>query len=640
MTDIQTKIFNEYFNNNDNLNSLYNWMIDSSTEDNFHIESSSFVGDSGSKIVRTVPGVTTGIAESAFFDGTSSGLHSDISDMSVVVKENDVYFYTDYDENNANHFIPYIPDNILSAIEDTHKNTITNIFYIYQLYDFLAENPDKIGLSSIDTINFYDFFSLVRSTSLAAGGSPLSNAISLAIAGGAESAGVAADGNVPDKETITCFPSDASTEKSHYRQIITDSANIELTPSLIYICRGIFLVLLYKYILEIYISYFNYIEDTSDTNCDDPCKINTKQETENLIMSKVFHSMNKINYFLSYKLEVKYDSTNNKLVIQNQGANATTSFDSLIPKRHILYNSTDKEYHKINTIITKTNDYYTITSSADLEPAIFNNLSYESKTLYILSKKADHAAKNYNDVRSKLENVNSKLKENKFENQKSITNLNVIKGSFNNIDYLYYITIIITIICLIVIFFAKSEQSRKSHVFIMLIIVSLTYGIIFSFIQKAKEFSESFNTDDSIQNRLINLSNSKFDDYLKLVYMESANYGTTTLYNELESVGIRDLMKSNKENKIIESEINSNDANSTSEWHRLFQRTLFIHTMFLFLIVVLMYLWLSIIMPDISIYLLFITIIACMLLIFYYFRNLHRVVRTEYKQKYWTKMSV
>jgi hypothetical protein len=45
-------------------------------------------------------------------------------------------------------------------------------------------------------------------------------------------------------------------------------------------------------------------------------------------------------------------------------------------------------------------------------------------------------------------------------------------------------------------------------------------------------------------------------------------------------------------------------------------------------------------MPDLSIYLLFLTIIACMLLIFYYFRNLHRVVRTEYKHRYWTKMSV
>ena len=61
---------------------------------------------------------------------------------------------------------------------------------------------------------------------------------------------------------------------------------------------------------------------------------------------------------------------------------------------------------------------------------------------------------------------------------------------------------------------------------------------------------------------------------------------------------------------------------------------------FLFLILVLTYLWLSTIMPDMNIYLLFITIIASMILIFYYFRNLHRVVRTEYKHRYWTKMSV
>ena len=613
MTDIQTKIFNEYFTNNENLSNLYDWMIDS-IEDNFHIESSSFVGDSGSKIVRTVPGVS-GIAESAFFDGTSSGLHSDILDMPVVVKEDGVYSSEIYQPNNANHFIPYIPANILSAIKVTHKNNIKNIFYIYQIYDFLAENPDQIGLTTTTTsINLYDFFNFTNVNAL---------------------------DSFTSINQRTCFPynntySDTAenNKKSHYKQIIAGSANIELTPSLIYICRGIFLVLLYKYILEIYISYFNCIENS--TRCNNQCKDNSKNQTKNLIMSKVFHSMNKINYFLSYKLEVKYDSTNNKLVIQNQGANATTFFNKLVNKKHILYNKDDKTYHIIKpaTTITKSASENSYDVSGDLTP----NLQ-EGKTYYVLSKKADHAAKNYNDVRSKLENANSKLKENKFENQKSINNLNVIKGSFNNIDYLYYITIVITIICLIIIFFANSEQSRRSNVFIMLIIVSLTYGIIFSFIQKAKEFSESFYTDDQ-KNLLINQSNNKFVEYLKLVYMESANYGATTLYNELESVGIRDLMKSNKENKIIESEINSNDANSTAEWHRLFQRTLFIHTMFLFLIVILMYSWLSMIMPDISIYLLFITIIACMLLIFYYFRNLHRVVRTEYKQKYWTKMSV
>ena len=622
MTDIQTKIFNEYFNNNDNLKTLYNWLDDDS-ENKFHIESTSFATkiEQGSGLGE--------LAETNFFNGHNSGLHTDISTtIPVVVKQGTEYCFTDYQENNANHFIPYIPVNILNAIDTSHKNKIQNIFYIYQLYDYLAENPEEIGLNSSITINFYDFFTLIDLDTLDPGSYDIDST----------------DVTINSK---TCFPfaqsyaDGANGAQSHYKQIITNSANIELTPSLIYICRGIFLVLLYKNILEIYISYFNYIEDSDTANYDEACKNNSRNETKNLIMSKVFHSMNKINYFLSYKLEVKYviESGSNKLVIHNQGADATTSFDSLLPKRHILYNSTDKKYHKINTIITKTNDYYTISNSTDLEPVIHNDPSYESKTLYILSKKADHAAKNYNDVRSKLENVNSKLEENKFENQKSITNLNVIKGSFNNIDYLYYITIIITIICLIVIFFAKSEQSRKSHVFIMLIIVSLTYGIIFSFIQKAKEFSESFNTDD-VKNRLINQSNSKFDDYLKLVYMESANYGATTLYNELESVASRDLIKSNKKNKIIESEINGNDANSISEWHRLFQRTLFIHTMFLFLIVVLIYLWLSIIMPDISIYLLFITIIACMLLIFYYFRNLHRVVRTEYKQKYWTKMSV
>ena len=45
-------------------------------------------------------------------------------------------------------------------------------------------------------------------------------------------------------------------------------------------------------------------------------------------------------------------------------------------------------------------------------------------------------------------------------------------------------------------------------------------------------------------------------------------------------------------------------------------------------------------MPELNIYLFIVTIIACMVLIFYYFTSLHRVVRSTYKQKYWTKMEI
>ena len=58
------------------------------------------------------------------------------------------------------------------------------------------------------------------------------------------------------------------------------------------------------------------------------------------------------------------------------------------------------------------------------------------------------------------------------------------------------------------------------------------------------------------------------------------------------------------------------------------------------MIVILLYLWLMSIMPELNIYLFIVTIIACMVLIFYYFTSLHRVVRSTYKQKYWTKMEI
>ena len=184
------------------------------------------------------------------------------------------------------------------------------------------------------------------------------------------------------------------------------------------------------------------------------------------------------------------------------------------------------------------------------------------------------------------------------------------------------------IISLIAIVATNSEQSRKTRVFIILIIVLLTYGMIFSFIEVAKRFTENFSTDTDIT-REQNIINNNFDMYLRIIYMESSNYGMTRLYNTLTDASNKETQNVRNNNKVLESSINRNDATTNAEWHRLFQRTLFIHTTFLFLILVLTYLWLSTIMPDMNIYLLFITIIASMILIFYYFRNLHRVVRTE-----------
>ena len=163
--------------------------------------------------------------------------------------------------------------------------------------------------------------------------------------------------------------------------------------------------------------------------------------------------------------------------------------------------------------------------------------------------------------------------------------------------------------------------------------------MIFSFIEVAKRFTENFDSTDETKSKT-DILNNNFNMYLGMIYMESSNYGMTRLYDTLTTASNKELSTINKQNTTLLSSINRNDATTNAEWHRLFQRTLFIHTMFLFLIIILTYLWLSIIMPDLSIYLLFVTIIACMLLIFYYFRNLHRVVRTEYKHRYWTKMSV
>jgi len=594
---IQKRIFNDYFEQTTELSNLYNWMYTPGT-DEFSI----------SETVNKLSNISDFlIAGSSDYDcNIQQDLHS-VDNLSNIVKtssgsSNPVYALEQFDANNANHYIPHFPQALIEKIDSEHRDKLNKIFNIYQLYDHVINNPSDIGSSS--TINAYNFIDLVAIT--------LDN-------------------------TNTTYPTDSY---SHYDYIIGSTGNSikdKLTPSCLYTCRGIYLILLYKNIAEVYISYYNQCDNRmNEIDITRDCSSSAINEINSLIESYLRTAMNKIYLFTNYKLKVTFTDSNT-LTLDETGTTSSTFFNTLIEDEHIIYNINKNKYINIEQNITKSSNSYALTD-AKIEGNISNNFTIGDKCV-ILSKKSDYASYTYDEAIDNLSNTNEIFNKNKSEYQKSIGNYNAVQGSFNNIDYLYYLTIIIVIISLIAIIATNSEQSRKTRVFIILVIVLLTYGMIFSFIEVAKRFTENFDSTDETKSKT-DILNNNFDMYLGIIYMESSNYGMTRLYDTLTTASNKELSTINKQNTTLLSSINRNDATTNAEWHRLFQRTLFIHTMFLFLIIILTYLWLSIIMPDLSIYLLFVTIIACMLLIFYYFRNLHRVVRTEYKHRYWTKMSV
>lgn len=540
MSSSSELIFNEYFSTDPNLSNLNSWMIGNVNQ--YYI------------------------IENDVLDGAVTSFT-----YSNIVKNNDIYSLERFDDTNAKHFIPYVPDD---SILDDHKNNIINIFNIYQFYDHLINNPNDISKTSI-TLNLYNYFDL-------------------SVVG------------IDVNNTKFSY----NTSESHYNKIIVNNdTKDKLTMSALYTCRGIYLVLLYKYIADVYLNYYDEC-----TGCD----INT-------LMDDFKKSITKSTLFSNYRLDVTYRSD---YLIIDQYTAANTFFDTL-DKDHIIYNKTQNKYITITSDIDKVNDKYNVSS--------LSNEFNENDKCIILSKKSDYAAFSYNNTMNGIRSTNNIFNENKTEYEKSITNYEAVNGSFNNIDYIYYLTFIIVAIVLISIVATNSEQSRRTRVFIILIIIVLIYIMIFSYIEIAKRLAESFTTENDKQ-RETNILNNRFAELLTLIYTESSTFGMIKLYDKLTNTAKNELNNISKNNKVLLSTTDRNEANTNSEWHRLFQRTLFIHTVFLFLIIILTYLWLSNIIPDSNIYILIITIIFVMVLIFYYFKNLHRVVRSEYKHKYWTKM--
>lgn len=589
---IQERIFNDYFEQTSELSNLYSWMIDPGPNEFFI---NNFVNEL-SNINNFLD-----VGGSDYDCNIKDELHS-IEYLSNIVKTaGSAFVLQQFNSSDAMHYIPHFPQTLLDEIKSEHKEKLNKIFNIYQLYDHVINNPNDVASGSINVYNFIDQTSIALNS---------------------------ADTTYPENSL------------SHYDYIIgSDATSIrdKLTPNLLYTCRGIYLVLLYKNIADVYISYYNQC-DARMTVIDGTtryCSSSAIDDINTLIDSFLISSIDKIFLFAHYKLRVTYNS--NILTLDDTGTTSSTFFDTLNANNHVIYNINKNKYISIVNNITKSSNSYTLAEGV-IEGTIASNFTNGDKCV-ILPKKSDYASYTYDGAISKLSKTNEIFNKNKSEYQKSIGNYNAIQGSFNNIDYIYYLTIIIVIISLIAIVATNSEQSRKTRVFIILIIVLLTYGMIFSFIEVAKRFTENFATADEIS-RKTGILNTNFIRYLEMIYMESSNYGMTRLYDTLTDASNKEAENVRNNNKVLESSINRNDATTNAEWHRLFQRTLFIHTTFLFLILVLTYLWLSIIMPDMNIYLLFITIIASMILIFYYFRNLHRVVRTEYKHRYWTKMSV
>ena len=347
------------------------------------------------------------------------------------------------------------------------------------------------------------------------------------------------------------------------------------------------------------------------------------------------HVNNLNNSMTFHYLETTYSSANNNLTVNKQFENDKSIyfFDKLDPEYHIIYEPQENKYYKIPVIIDLTENGNT--KSYDLPDRLSREL--ENNKEYIIQYKTDvHAQNEYISKKKQLKEKNKLLLENKDELEKEKSNNNQIYSNYDQINIIYYLTYVIVFIVIIGMLSTNSEKSRIVRSLLLLMIVIVIYLILLSYINLKEYYNKELFTSPNDINIADNLIKKSLDNIL----MNSPIIGKINLYNEFTNIMHKDSNKLDKNNLILDSNINRTIQNTSTGWHEKYQKSLFIHTVFLLMIVILLYLWLMSIMPELNIYLFIVTIIACMVLIFYYFTSLHRVVRSTYKQKYWTKMEI
>ena len=596
MTEINKLIYNKYFKDISELSSLHFWLIHSSEPDLLNVDSQNYLNSFNADDFYN--------GELGDSDLYTNNINIELTNLYILEHNNNSYSVRTFNNDNANHFIPTLSTEIISKIntETITTDKINLVFIIYQYYDYLLTNPEQIFNFTGSEPNYYNIT-----------GSFID------------------DPNDPNTYDSFNNIKKLSDHKSALTNI-KDKLNLEL----IFVCRGIYLTLYYRYIYNIYLSLYTECIRLSSSSCHP-----TPLSSINTLVLNLNHSIQKqiliLNDHLNnyFRLETTYHLSDNTLKIQNPSAAVNTYFDTLNSDNHIIYD-------KLN------NNFISITSDTDIKkfeltytlPADISGEFTDGDTYYIITKNNKVAKSEYTENLIKLNNNNTLFENNKNNHKKSINNYKTIKSSFTNVDIAYYITIAIVIITLILIVASNSDKSFKTRVFILLLLVLLTYIIIFSYLEISKQFTEQFAGQQDIFGDQQIVANAKIQKLLVTIFNVASHYGKTDLYNILNKNINNNIKNIKYTNKNINLSANTNNSKANSEWHKLFQRTLFIHTTFLILIVVLVYLWLSIAIPELKIYLFILTILICMTLIFNYFRNLHRVVRTKYKHKYWTKMNL
>ena len=155
--EINKLIFDEFFRNDNDLSNLYDFLVINNNEFCISITTNAFLQNSSSGSLDA----------NAFFEGSPTtdyncNLESGFKNFSNIVKDtaNNTYDLELYSADTT-HYIPQFSTTIIQYITDAKQLKMQQIFNIYQIYDYLVNNPDKIATNNLDGLtHLYDYFTV------------------------------------------------------------------------------------------------------------------------------------------------------------------------------------------------------------------------------------------------------------------------------------------------------------------------------------------------------------------------------------------------------------------------------------------------------------------------------------------------
>ena len=294
--EINTRIFDEFFRNDNDLSNLYDFLVVNNNEFCIDNITTAFLQNSSSGSLDA----------NAFFEGSPAtdyncNLASEFKDFSNIVKDTadntyDLEVYSD----TTTHYIPQFSTTIIRYIHTEKQDKMQKIFNIYQIYDYLVNNPDTIATNNLDGLtHLYDYFTVLP-------------------------------------ESINSANTECPISTLDHKDYIKNQLRGKLTPSIVYVCRGIYLVLLYKHIADVYLTYYKSCDAlTVPSNPSNSCGERTKTNIKTVL--KQFSAVtNKIKEFSGYYLNVVYDSSIPALTIYTEGAAVISFFELLETDKHTI----------------------------------------------------------------------------------------------------------------------------------------------------------------------------------------------------------------------------------------------------------------------------------------------------------------